>query len=86
MLFLCSELAGFPEGAQGKEQNPSVSTLPCVVCCATYSHVHESMPLFASLLVTLIHPKDDESVVEGTVCHREMVHGHTITKDKVVIT
>ena len=38
-----------------------------------------SMPLFASLLGTLVHPRDQQRVAEGTVCHgRETVHGQTL--------
>ena len=52
-----------------------------------YSHVHEAMPLFASLLVTLLHPHDQHSVAEGTVCHAgETVHGRTLREDEVAIT
>ena len=51
-----------------------------------YSHVHESMPLVASLLVTLLHPQDHQSVAEGTVCHAgETVHGQTLREDEVAI-
>ena len=44
------------------------------------------MPLFASLLVTLVHPRDHQSVAEGTVCHGgETVHGLSLRKDEVAI-
>ena len=44
---------------------------------ARFCHLQRACGVCASNQV----PKDDENVVEG-----EMVHGHTITKDEVVIT
>ena len=42
--------------------------------------------LFASLLVTLVHPVDLKIVAEGTVRVREMVHGNSLADDEVAVS